>query len=56
MKGYQLDLQELPLFRDVSVEEVERFIVSTGASVNIAEDAARAADRLSAAAGRVLQQ
>ena len=33
MKGYQLDLQELPLFRDVSVEEVERFIVSTGASV-----------------------
>ena len=33
MNGYQLDLQELPLFRDVSAEEVERFIQSTGASV-----------------------
>ena len=33
MHGYQLDLHELPLFRDVSPKEVEQFITSTGASV-----------------------
>ena len=33
MQVYNLDLQELPLFRDVSPEEVERFITATGATI-----------------------
>ena len=33
MQVYHLDLQELPLFRDLLPEEIERFITATGATV-----------------------
>ena len=33
MQAYHLDLQELPLFRDVSVEEIDKFIIATGAVI-----------------------
>lgn len=33
MQVYHLDLQELPLFRDVSAEEVDKFIAATGAVI-----------------------
>lgn len=33
MQIYNLELQEIPLFRDISAEEIDRFIVSTGAMV-----------------------
>ena len=41
MQIYHLDLQELPLFRDVSAEEVDRFIMSTGATVKRYEKGTR---------------
>ncbi|MCR5756314.1 MAG: Crp/Fnr family transcriptional regulator [Selenomonas sp.] len=33
MQVYHLDLQELPLFREVSALEVDRFIMATGATI-----------------------
>lgn len=33
MQVYHLDLQELPLFKGVSAEEVERFVAATGATI-----------------------
>ena len=33
MQAYHLDLQELPLFKDVSPEEIDRFIRATGALI-----------------------
>lgn len=41
MQVYHLDLQELPLFRDTSAQEVERFINNTGAAVKRYEKGSR---------------
>ena len=41
MQIYHLDLQELTLFRDVSAEEVDRFIMSMGATVKRYEKGTR---------------
>ena len=41
MQVYHLDLQELPLFRDVSAAEVERFIAATGAVIKRVEKGTR---------------
>lgn len=41
MQAYHLDLQELPLFKDVSPEEIDRFIRATGALIKRAGKGSR---------------